>query len=84
MTREQWLTGMDPEIAAELEWAEAGEDVLLHEMQRAQVLMEERINADSGGLLDGQASDTDIDFLRRPDVIATFRRVIAEQARDGV
>ncbi len=84
LTREQWPSEMDPEIAAELEWAEAGEQVLVREMRRAQALMEERINTDPGGLLGEQASDTDVNFLRRPEVVASFRRVIAEQARDGV
>lgn len=84
LTRKEWLTGMDPEIAAELEWAEAGEEVLTREMQRAQALMEDRVNADPGTLLGEQASGTDVHFLRRPEVVATFRRVIAEQARAGV
>src|SRR4051812_23483529 len=32
LTRTQWLSGMEPEIAAELTWAEAGEDVLFRQM----------------------------------------------------
>lgn len=75
---------MDPEIAAEVEWAEAGEAVLTREMQRAQVLMEQRIATRPELLLGPEAAGDDVAFLQRPEVVAAFRRVIAEQARSGV
>jgi pimeloyl-ACP methyl ester carboxylesterase len=84
LTRDEWLTGMDPESAAELDWAEAGEDVLTREMQRAQLLMEQRIAFSPQRLLGDQASDGDVAFLQRPEVVAAFRRVIDEQAKHGV
>jgi pimeloyl-ACP methyl ester carboxylesterase len=84
LSREEWLTGMDPEIAAELEWAEAGEVVLTREMEGAQKLMEQRIESSPESLLGEEASEGDVAFLQRPEVIAAFRRVIAEQARNGV
>ena len=84
LTRADWLSGMDPEIAAELEWAEAGEDVLTEDMQRAQLLMEERIASAPELLIGEEASEGDVAFLQRPEVVAAFRRVISEQARHGV
>lgn len=84
LTRQTWLAGMDPEIGAELEWAQAGEDVLTHEMERAQALMQSRIVQDPTALMGGHASAGDVEFLARPEVVEAFRRVIAEQARRGV
>ena len=84
LSRQEWLAGMDPEIAAELEWAEAGEDVLTREMQRAQDLMERRLEEDPGALMGIEASAGDVAFLLRPEVIEAFRRIIPEQARQGV
>lgn len=84
LTREEWLTGMDPEIAAELAWAEAGEEVLTHQMQEAQRLMERRVQNEPGRLMGDEASDGDVAFLQRPEVIAAFRRIVREQARQGV
>jgi pimeloyl-ACP methyl ester carboxylesterase len=84
LARAQWLSGMAEEIAAELAWAEAGEDVLFREMERAQRLMEKRIAEDPGMLLGEGAPESDVSVLRRPDVVAAFRRIVAEQARHGV
>lgn len=75
---------MEPEIAAELAWAEAGEDVLVREMEMAQQLMATRVAEDPGALVGAGAPAGDVHFLRRPEVVAAFRRIIAEQARDGV
>jgi pimeloyl-ACP methyl ester carboxylesterase len=75
---------MEKEIAAELTWAEAGEDVLGRQMQQAQRLMDKRVAEDPGALLGEGAPAGDIEFLRRPDVVVAFRRIIAEQARGGV
>lgn len=84
LTREQWLAGMDPEMAAELSWAEAGEDVLFRELESGQRLMEKRIAEDPGALLGDDAPAGDVAFLRRPEVVDAFRRIIGEQARNGV
>jgi pimeloyl-ACP methyl ester carboxylesterase len=75
---------MGEEIAAELAWAEAGEDVLIAEMTKAQRLMEERIATDPGAILGDEANDTDVGFLVRPETILAFRRIIPEQAANGV
>jgi len=84
LTRDEWVGGMGDEIAEELAWAEAGELVLIEEMSKAQRLMEERIATDPGAILGGAANDTDIGFLERPETIEAFRRIIPEQAVNGV
>jgi pimeloyl-ACP methyl ester carboxylesterase len=84
LMRDEWLTGMGEEIAAELAWAEAGEDVLTAEMTEAQRLMEERIESSPGVLLGDEANDVDVGFLERPETIEAFRRIIPEQAVHGV
>jgi pimeloyl-ACP methyl ester carboxylesterase len=76
--------GLAPEIAAELEWAEAGEQVLTLQMENAQALMAARIAEDPGSLMGPEASTGDVDFLMRPEVIAAFRRIVSEQTRHGV
>jgi pimeloyl-ACP methyl ester carboxylesterase len=82
--RAQWLAGMEEEIAAELAWAEAGEDVLTREMEQAQRLMVQRLADDPGTLLGQGAPAGDVAFLRRADVVAALGRIVAEQARNGV
>lgn len=84
LPRAQWLSGMEPEIADELTWAEAGEDVLFREMELAQQLMAHRLADDPGTLMGEGAPTDDVAFLRRPDVVAAFHRIVAEQARHGV
>lgn len=84
LTREQWLSGMDVEIAVELTWAEAGEEALTREMEKAQQRMERRIAENPGALLGEQATAGDIAFLTRPEVVEALRRIIPEQARNGV
>lgn len=84
MQRAEWLRGMDAEIAAELVWAEAGEDVLFREMEAAQRLMQQRVEEEPGRLIGAEASDGDVAFLQRPEVVAAFRRIVREQARQGV
>lgn len=84
LTRGQWIEGMDPDIAAELTWAEAGEQVLTAEMEREQALMLARVQQDPGTLMGAEASEGDVAFLVRPEVVAAFRRVVPEQARYGV
>ena len=84
LARSEWLRGMDPEIAAELAWAEAGEDVLFREMETAQRLMQQRVEEEPGRLIGDEASDGDVAFLQRPEVVSAFRRIVREQARHGV
>jgi len=84
LTRDDWVGGMGAEIAAELAWAEAGEEVLTAEMTNAQRLMEVRIATDPGAILGDAANDTDVGFLQRPETVQAFRRIIPEQAINGV
>ncbi len=84
LSRQQWLAGMDEEIAAELSWAEAGEAVLTQQMELAQARMQRRIIEEPGALLGPDANVGDVFFLQRPEVIEVFQRIIAEQARHGV
>ena len=84
MTRDDWLEGMSAEIALELEWAEAGEEVLELELVAAQRRMEERMAFDPGSLLGEDVSESDRDFLLRPNVVEAFTRIVAEQSSHGV
>jgi pimeloyl-ACP methyl ester carboxylesterase len=84
MRRAEWVQGMTTEIAKELEWAEAGEAVLEAELRSAQAQMERRVIADPAMLLGEGMSDGDQEFLARPEVVAVFSRIVAEQAAHGV
>jgi pimeloyl-ACP methyl ester carboxylesterase len=84
MTRDDWLEGMSAEIALELEWAEAGEEVLELELVAAQRRMEERMAFDPGSLLGEDVSESDRDFLLRPNVVEAFTRIVAEPSSHGV
>lgn len=75
---------MGEEIAAELAWAEAGEDVLTSGMANAQRLRQERVESAPGALLGDEANDVDVGFLERPETIEAFRRIIPEHAFHGV
>jgi pimeloyl-ACP methyl ester carboxylesterase len=75
---------MDPEIAAELAWADAGEQRLFEELTRAQALMSQRLRDAPGSMMGQEASEGDVAFLQRPEVVEAFRGIVAEQARNGV
>lgn len=84
LERADWVGGMGEEFAAELDWAEAGEAVLTVEMAKVQRRMAERIESDPGALLGEAANDTDVGFLERSETMTAFRRLIPEQAVNGV
>jgi pimeloyl-ACP methyl ester carboxylesterase len=46
LTEEEWLAGMDPENVKEFRWAQAGEDVLMSELEQLQKQLEERVAVD--------------------------------------
>ena len=71
-------------MAAELAWADAGEDVLVVEMAKAQRRMADRILTAPGALMGDQASAVDVGFLQRPETVEAFGRIIPEQAVNGV
>ena len=75
---------MDQDSAQELEWADAGEAVLLRELTRQQQQMAEQLAADPGGLFGDEISDADRGYLERPEAFEAFRRIVPEQAAHGV
>lgn len=84
MRRDEWVEGMTAENAQELEWAEAGEAVLEAEFRSAQAQMEQRLATDPASLLGEGMSKGDQEVLTRPEIVAVFRRIVAEQAAHGV
>ena len=84
LPRDLWLSGMDQDSARELEWAEAGEEVLLRELTHQQERMVAQLAADPRGLFGDEISDADRGFLERPEAVEAFRRIVPEQAAHGV
>jgi pimeloyl-ACP methyl ester carboxylesterase len=84
LPRDVWLSGMDEDSARELEWADAGEAVLLRELTRQQQKMADQVATDPGGLFGDEVSDGDRGFLERPEAVEALRRIVPEQAAHGV
>ena len=84
MHSDEWVAGMTETIAAELTWAEAGEDVLTQQMQVQQEAMEAALLSDPSMMFGEGMSEKDVAFMLRPQVVETFRRIVTEQARHGV
>lgn len=84
MSRGEWVAGMTASISAELVWAEAGEDVLKQQMQMQQHSMEAALISDPSTMFGEGMSEKDVAFMRRPEVVETFRRIVIEQALHGV
>ena len=85
LDRDDWLAGMDPENVKEFGWAEAGEEVLVRELEREQVAMEARVVEDPSTLLgDFDLSESDREQLRRPELAEVFQESVVEQAAAGV
>ena len=85
LEREAWLAGQDPENVKEVEWTEAGEDVLARELERVQATMLERVAVDPSTVLgDFELSESDRAQLARPEVMEMIRMATAEQAVNGV
>lgn len=84
LAREEWLEGMTPVIARELSWAESGTDALVAGMTKQQRTMELALDGDAGSMLGEGLSESDQAFLRRPEVVDAFSRIISEQAAHGI
>lgn len=84
MPRRAWTDGMAPAFAAELSWAEEGEARVTREVERNQALMLEALDVDPTTLLGEGLSESDVAFLARPDLRANWRRIVLEQAVNGV
>ena len=84
MRRDEWLDEMVPESAQALEWAEAGEAFLAAEILSAQARMEQQLLSDPASFLGEGMGEGDREILARPEVVAVFTRIMAEQAAHGV
>jgi pimeloyl-ACP methyl ester carboxylesterase len=85
LERDDWLAGMDPENVKEVEWAEAGEEVLTRELEAEHTRIEERVAADPTTVLEGfELSDSDREQLARPEAMQVIREAASEEAVNGV
>ena len=84
LPRDVWSEGMDADNVEEVEWALGGRERLEAELPARQAAMEAALDADPGALLGTDVAAPDREFLLRPEVVAAFRRVVAEQCRNGV
>ncbi len=84
MNRSEWVAGMTETIAAELTWAEAGEETLAQQMQVQQRAMEAALISNPSMMFGEGMSEKDVAFMLRPQVVEIFRRIVTEQARNGV
>lgn len=84
MSREEWMAGMTESNAAELAWARAGEGVLHQQMKLQQQSIEAALISDPSKMFGEGMSEKDNDFMRRPQVVDTFKLIVAEQALHGV
>jgi pimeloyl-ACP methyl ester carboxylesterase len=79
-----WLAGMNPDAAREVEWAQAGEAVLLRELAAQQEQIAAMLPGGAAALFGDEISDADRAYLERPEVMQVLERVVAEQAAHGV
>lgn len=84
MPRRAWTDAMAPAFAAELRWAEEGEQRVTHEAERTQRHMLTVLDQDPTTLLDEGLSAADVAYLARADLREHWRRIVLEQAVDGV
>ncbi|ANH40165.1 Haloalkane dehalogenase [Nocardioides dokdonensis FR1436] len=84
MARDAWLWQMEPEAAQALAWVDAGEGALTAEIQAAQARMERLLVSDPASFLGEGMGGADQEVLARPEVVAAFTRIMAEQAAHGV
>jgi pimeloyl-ACP methyl ester carboxylesterase len=79
-----WLAGMNPDGVREVEWAQAGEPVLLRELAFQQQQIADKLSGGPGALFGDEISEADRAYLERPEVAEVLERVVAEQAAHGV
>ena len=85
LDRDAWLAGMDPENIKEFEWAEAGEDVLMRELESLNETIVARVAEDPSSLLDDfDLSDSDRAELERPERVQVIQESWAEHSARGV
>jgi len=82
---DEWTAGMDAENVKEFNWARAGEDVLVPELEREHREAEERVANDPSTLLgDFELSESDRAQMTRPETMQVIREATAEEALNGV
>jgi pimeloyl-ACP methyl ester carboxylesterase len=84
LAADAWLAGMNPGAVREVEWAQAGETVLLRELADQQRQIAEQLSGGLAALFGDEISAADRAYLARPEVIQVMERVVAEQAAHGV
>ena len=85
LDQESWLAGMDPENVKEFDWAVAGEDVLMRELEAEHAKIAARVAADPASLLDNfELSESDRSELARRETMQVIRESWAEHSTRGV
>lgn len=84
MSRDEWLHEMAPDIALALDWVDAGEAFLAEQIQSEFSTMVQQLDCDPASFMGEGMSEGDQEVLARPEVVAVFRRIMAEQAAHGV
>ncbi|HXH80318.1 alpha/beta hydrolase [Nocardioides sp.] len=84
MSRDEYLHQMAPDMALALDWVDAGEAFLEEQIQSGYTTMVEQLDSDPASFMGDGMSEGDQEVLARPEVVAVFRRIMAEQAAHGV
>jgi pimeloyl-ACP methyl ester carboxylesterase len=82
---DDWLAGMDPENVKEFGWVQAGEDVLLRELEAEHAKIAARVADDPSAVLgDFDLSEADRKELMRKERVQVIRESWAEHSVRGV
>lgn len=85
LDRDSWLADMDPENVKEFGWAEAGEEVLVRELEGEHAKIAARVAVDPATALEGfELSESDRAELTRPERMQIIRESWAEHSALGV
>jgi pimeloyl-ACP methyl ester carboxylesterase len=85
LEEDQWVAGMDPENVKEFRWAQAGEEVLVPELEADHKRVEQRVAADPSNVLEGfELSESDREQLARPEAMQVIREATFEECVNGV
>jgi pimeloyl-ACP methyl ester carboxylesterase len=85
LDRSSWLAGMDAENVKEFSWAEAGEEVLIRELEAEYAKIAARVVDDPSAVLEGfELAEADRVELTRPQRMQVIRESWAEHSALGV
>jgi pimeloyl-ACP methyl ester carboxylesterase len=85
LEQDDWLAGMDPENIKEFEWAVAGEDVLIRELEVEHLKLAARVAEDPSSVLDDfDLSESDRKELTRTERVQIIAESWAEHSVRGV